>query len=52
MLVVLIGALGGMIAWGVLGVFVGAVVLTVGYQLALAWVHDPKLAPEAEQPVT
>ena len=30
MLVVLIGALGGMIAWGVLGLFVGAVVLTVG----------------------
>ena len=52
MLVVLIGALGGMVAWGMLGLFVGAVVLTVGYQLSRAWVYDPDLAPEAGQPAS
>jgi predicted PurR-regulated permease PerM len=47
MLVILIGAIGGMIAWGVLGLFVGAVVLAVGYQLFRAWHSAPDFAPEA-----
>ena len=42
--VILIGALGGMITNGVFGLFVGAVVLTVGYQLFREWVDE---APEA-----
>ena len=42
--VILIGALGGMITNGVIGLFVGAVVLTVGYQLFMEWVDE---APEA-----
>jgi len=46
MLVILIGAIGGMIAWGVLGLFVGAVVLAVGYQLARAWFSQPDFAPQ------
>jgi len=37
--VILIGALGGMMMSGVVGLFVGAVVLALGYQLALAWVQ-------------
>lgn len=36
--VVLIGALGGMITQGLIGLFLGAVVLSVGYQLFMAWV--------------
>jgi len=45
MLVILIGAIGGMLAFGVLGLFVGAVVLAVGYQLTTAWFNDPAFAP-------
>lgn len=37
MLVILIGALGGAMTMGIIGLFVGAVVLSVGYQLFSAW---------------
>ena len=37
MLVILLGAIGGMILSGIIGVFVGAVVLAVGYTLFMAW---------------
>lgn len=40
MLVILIGAIGGMIASGVIGLFTGAVVLAIGYKLFEAWVAD------------
>jgi predicted PurR-regulated permease PerM len=39
-LVILIGAIGGMITDGIIGLFVGAVVLAVGYQLAAMWVSE------------
>jgi len=38
--VVLIGALGGMVTGGVIGLFIGPVVLAVGYQLFWRWVED------------
>src|SRR6478752_1505524 len=37
-LVIVIGAIGGMISSGIIGLFVGAVVLAVGYELCAAWV--------------
>jgi predicted PurR-regulated permease PerM len=37
--VILLGALGGMATGGIVGLFVGAVVLTLGYQIFMAWVH-------------
>jgi predicted PurR-regulated permease PerM len=37
--VILIGALGGMAAKGILGMFVGATLLALGYQIFMAWVH-------------
>ncbi len=37
--VVLIGALGGMAAEGLIGLFVGAVMLSVGYKLLMSWVE-------------
>jgi len=37
MLLVLLGAIGGMILDGVIGLFVGAVVLALGYELFMAW---------------
>ena len=38
--VILLGALGGMAAGGILGLFVGAVLLALGYQIFMAWVHN------------
>jgi predicted PurR-regulated permease PerM len=38
MLVILIGALGGMMLQGILGLFIGPVVLAIAYNLYLAWV--------------
>jgi predicted PurR-regulated permease PerM len=36
--VILLGALGGMAAAGILGMFVGAVLLALGYQIFMGWV--------------
>lgn len=40
MLVILIGAIGGMILHGIIGLFIGAVVMALGYQLYSAWLND------------
>jgi predicted PurR-regulated permease PerM len=39
MLVIFIGAIGGFLSSGIIGLFVGAVVLVLGYKLFLAWLH-------------
>jgi predicted PurR-regulated permease PerM len=43
--VILLGALGGMASGGILGMFVGATILALGYQIFMRWV-----AGDAEQP--
>ena len=52
--VILLGALGGMLWAGIIGLFVGAVVLALSYKLFLAWLDDePMLVLEEsgeEQP--
>ena len=40
MLVILIGVLGGTLAHGILGLFVGPVILSLGYELVRAWVNE------------
>jgi predicted PurR-regulated permease PerM len=47
MLVILIGAIGGAITEGIVGLFVGAVVLALGYELFTAWMapDEPEEAP-------
>lgn len=42
MLVILLGAIGGMVLSGIIGLFVGAVVLSVGYKLFVAWLNQNK----------
>ena len=37
--VILLGALGGMASGGIIGLFQGSVMLTLGYQLFMAWVY-------------
>ena len=39
MLVILLGAIGGMIMSGIIGLFVGAVVLAIGYVLLQSWLE-------------
>jgi predicted PurR-regulated permease PerM len=38
-LVVFLGAIGGFVAMGIIGLFVGAIVLSVGYKLFLVWLE-------------
>ena len=40
--VILLGALGGMAAKGILGMFVGATLLALGYQIFMGWVRPAK----------
>ena len=47
MLVILIGAIGGMMLSGIIGLFVGAVVLSFGFKLFQAWL-DKEVQAEAE----
>jgi predicted PurR-regulated permease PerM len=39
MAVIFLGAFGGFFAMGIIGLFVGAVVLSIGYKLFLAWLE-------------
>jgi predicted PurR-regulated permease PerM len=52
--VILLGALGGMAAAGILGMFVGATLLALGYQIFMGWVEtDPDAgtsAPHGDSP--
>ena len=44
--VVFLGAIGGFVAMGIIGLFVGAIVLSVGYKLFLAWLEGPVAAQQ------
>ena len=48
MLVVLIGAIGGMVTGGITGLFVGAVVLALSYKIFMEWVDT---RPDAVAPL-
>ena len=47
--VVLLGALGGMVASGLIGLFVGAVILAVAYQVFMAWVDEGEPVVDADR---
>jgi len=40
MLVILIGALGGMMLSGIIGLFVGAVIVAISYTLFMSWINE------------
>ncbi|KMV73450.1 MULTISPECIES: AI-2E family transporter YdiK [Erwiniaceae] len=49
MLIILTGVIGGLIAFGMLGLFIGPVVLAVSYRLVHVWMHEapcPDAPPE------
>jgi predicted PurR-regulated permease PerM len=48
MAVIFLGAIGGLLAFGIVGLFVGAIVLTLGYKLFEAWIAaKPESPPES-----
>ena len=50
--VILLGALGGMATGGILGMFVGATALALGYQIFMRWVDDHPQRPAAATPAS
>ena len=42
MLVIFIGVLGGMIAHGIVGLFVGSIILAVAWELMMAWIWEER----------
>ncbi len=51
MLVIFIGSIGGFVSSGFVGLFIGPVVLSVGYELFLAWIEQRTTpAREAARP--
>jgi len=51
MLVIFLGAIGGFMTSGIIGLFIGAIVLSVGYKLFVAWL-GPELEPDAQDGAT
>ena len=45
LLLVLAGVLGGLIAFGLVGIFIGPMVLAVSYRLLQAWVSEELAEP-------
>ena len=43
--VILLGAIGGMLSAGIVGLFIGAVLLAVGYEVFMAWVGPAETEP-------
>jgi predicted PurR-regulated permease PerM len=43
--IILIGVIGGLLAYGLLGVFLGPVIIALGYELFRAWVRGEQAVP-------
>ena len=53
MLIIFVGAIGGFLSAGIIGLFTGAVVLALGYKLFLAWLAQdstPEITVDAGEP--
>jgi predicted PurR-regulated permease PerM len=50
MVVIFLGAIGGLLAFGIVGLFVGAIVLTLGYKLFQAWIAAKPAPPTGDVP--
>ena len=49
MLVILLGAIGGMILSGIIGLFLGAIILALGYELFMKWLNGGQESIEPSQ---
>jgi len=50
LLLIFSGVIGGIIAFGVIGIFVGPVLLAVSYTLLVDWIHEAPSEAEGENP--
>jgi predicted PurR-regulated permease PerM len=41
LLLILAGVIGGLVAFGLIGLFLGPTILAVGYKLLMAWIDEP-----------
>ncbi|MEK9777267.1 MAG: AI-2E family transporter, partial [Quisquiliibacterium sp.] len=48
LLLIFAGVIGGLLAFGLLGIFVGPVVLAINYKLLQAWIDEKSDAGQAE----
>ncbi len=51
LILILVGVIGGLLALGIIGLFIDPVVLAVGYTLLDAWIKEGEQAPALEAPV-
>jgi predicted PurR-regulated permease PerM len=49
MLVIFIGVLGGTIAHGIVGLFIGPIILAVAWELMMAWIRDDEASPSTPE---
>ena len=47
--VILIGLLGGTLAHGIVGLFVGPIILAVAWELMMAWIRDGRASPTSPE---
>jgi predicted PurR-regulated permease PerM len=50
MLVIFMGVIGGFIFSGFIGLFTGAIIISIGYKLLIAWINDFEPKTENEEP--
>jgi predicted PurR-regulated permease PerM len=46
MLVIFLGVIGGFMLSGFIGLFTGAIIVSLGYKLLVAWMNDPEAENE------
>lgn len=51
MVIIFVGAIGGFLAMGIIGLFIGSVILALGYTLFVAWVEESKLTEDETKPL-
>jgi predicted PurR-regulated permease PerM len=44
MIVIFVGVLGGMLAHGIVGLFIGPIILAVAWELTTAWIREDQAA--------
>ena len=47
-LVILIGVIGGTLAHGIIGLFIGPIILAVAWELAAVWIRIQRAAPASD----
>jgi predicted PurR-regulated permease PerM len=49
-LLIVVGVVGGLLAWGLIGVFLGPTLLAAGYGLLRDWLDEERRPPRREPP--